>query len=368
MAATTVKAVSLDFDDTLIWSEATKRRVLVEVASRVAGGEAGLDAVETDARKVGVKVTRQTIFRDLGKVLKVDDAEAFGRAKAEEFSREVDVALATCDEVPGATAMLTELAARGVPTFINSATPQKALEAAVSRRGWNVSGVFGSPDTGGDKVANLEKIRERLGVAHSEIVHVGDGENDAEAAKRFGCIFLGIRQKNRLFKDASLSVVEDMRAAARFLRPLFPPCRICDKNWDDDKSLVIWENETWLLCHTSRPAPIAGWCLLHTKRHAASPADFDAHEASTFGPLLRHLQIELLKATGAERIYCCAMAETSPHFHMHLVPRHKDQQTTGFALFTLQAAAKKDPMLAVKHDQVDTIVNLLRRSLSLLPP
>ena len=62
-APTVLRAVSLDFDDTLIESEAMKRAALVRVASAFAGGEAALGRIQTDSR-TGAKVTRHTIFRD----------------------------------------------------------------------------------------------------------------------------------------------------------------------------------------------------------------------------------------------------------------------------------------------------------------
>ena len=49
-APTVLRAVSLDFDDTLIESEAMKRAALVRVASAFAGGEAALGRIQTDSR------------------------------------------------------------------------------------------------------------------------------------------------------------------------------------------------------------------------------------------------------------------------------------------------------------------------------
>jgi len=107
---------------------------------------------------------------------------------------------------------------------------------------------------------------------------------------------------------------------------------------------VIWEDDRWILCHASPPPGVAGWCMLHTKRHVVGPAAFDDMEAAQFGPLLRRLQGALLKATGARRVYLASMSESSPHFHMHLVPREEelppDAGNGGVALFGLQERAK----------------------------
>ncbi|KAJ8599695.1 hypothetical protein CTAYLR_004760 [Chrysophaeum taylorii] len=65
-----------------------------------------------------------------------------------------------------------------------------------------------------------------------------------------------------------------------------------------------------------------------------SPADHDDAEAAEFGPILRHLHNAILRAMGPNRLYVCAVAETSPHFHMLLVPRNYDAQATGLLSFT----------------------------------
>mmetsp|Transcript_14244 Transcript_14244/g.46489 ORF Transcript_14244/g.46489 Transcript_14244/m.46489 type:complete len:399 (-) Transcript_14244:98-1294(-) len=375
-----IKAVSLDFDDTLVRSEEVKRRVLVEVASAY-GGEGALGSVKTDAREAGAKkVTRYTIFREVASALGRED----GREMAEEYGRRVEAALRSAAEVDGATELLEELRLRGVPTFVNSATPQAALERAVR---WAVP-AFGSPEEGGDKVDALRRIADRVRCEPCEVVHVGDGRNDLDAARRFGCRFLGVNFPD---KDDDVESVKDMRGAAVVLRRMLATrCRICDKNFSETFSggqrtssnssssspqkgqtpVVIWSSRRWLLCHASLPAPIAGWCMLHTKRHVASPADFDDDEAAEFGPVLRRVQAALLAATDAPRIYACAMAETSPHFHMHLVPRPPDldDDLRGFALFRLQAAAKADPALAVPEADVLDVKAKLGRALREDPP
>lgn len=367
-----IKVVSLDFDDTLIRSEAVKRRVLVEVAGTVDGGAEALRKVKTDAR-ASKGVTRYTIFRDLGKVVGHADPEALSRELGEEYSRRVGKALEEAEEVDGATALLKELRARGIPTYVNSATPQRALEAAVQGRGWTryFRGILGSPDTGGDKVDNLKTMG-----APDEIVHVGDGQNDADAAKRFGCAFIGVH----LTTETALAVVDDMTGAIAVIRAhLADQCRICDKNFATTIPWggAIWRSDRWLLCHASPPAPVAGWCMLHTIRRVPSPADFNDDEALEFGPVLRHIQAALLDATNAIRIYACAMAETSAHFHMHLVPRLSNLPTefTGFNLFRLQALAKSSAtpsdlsgIALPSDDDVLRVVNHLRSALRDRPP
>lgn len=205
-------AVSLDFDDTLILSEAVKKSVLLEVASSVEGGAEAIGGVNTDARVSGVKCTRHTIFRDLAMELSkrglCREPVELGRSLAARYSAEVEPRLRAAPEVPGARALLEHLQSNGVPTFINSATPQAALERVVRERGWDqlVRGVLGAPEEGGDKVDNLERIAEACGVRPECVVHVGDGDNDAAAAKRFGCAFIRVGEQVKDMLEASVEL------------------------------------------------------------------------------------------------------------------------------------------------------------------
>ena len=125
---TTIRAVSLDFDDTLVESEAMKRRVLEDVA-RSCGALDALATVDTDARVANKKVTRHTIFRDL--CAAAPSAAAVGaEALVRQFSDRCQTGIATAAEVPGASRLLRYLRDHGVPVFINSATPEDALRRA----------------------------------------------------------------------------------------------------------------------------------------------------------------------------------------------------------------------------------------------
>ena len=90
-----LRAVSLDFDDTLIESEAMKRAALVRVASAFDGGEAALGRIDTDSR-TGAKVTRHTIFRDFCR--EVPTARAAGTSRQKSLNIVCRVTLAPVRE------------------------------------------------------------------------------------------------------------------------------------------------------------------------------------------------------------------------------------------------------------------------------
>lgn len=402
------RVVSVDLDDTLIRSEALKRKVLLDIVEEFEGGHDVIKNVNTDARVSGVKCTRFTIFRDFAHGLheasecsesakkKLQDGpppDVLGAQLADRYSELVKKSLAEADEVPGAQKFLEHLFNHQLPVYINSATPQEALTALVKQRGWLplVAHAFGSPVNGGDKVDSLAAIAAHAGASVTDILHIGDGDNDSDAATRFGCNFVRVRESPELSQHVGCkeNVVRDMHEATDFVcqwagltpPPLHGPvlkCRICEKNALPEKIPYggpIWQNDRWLLLHASSPPGVAGWCMLHTKRHIVGPTDFDDVEAAEFGVLLRRLQTALLKASGAKRVYIAAMSESSPHFHMHLVPREHTLPPAakggGFALFGLQDIAKAHGSVGfdpVDEERVKEIVAALKLDLCSTPP
>lgn len=202
-------AVSFDFDNTLLLSEAAKHATMREVAAKHAGGLEVLADVPFDSRTAppGVKVTRHTIFRDvaLGLVargLEVasvghTDAESFGASMCDEFSTLIEERLKIAAEVPGATALLKHLASHNIKCFVNTATPQDPIDQVVDNLGWRAyfTGVYGTPGT---KVENLNRAAAAAApdggaaLPPTQMIHVGDGDNDCKAASEYGCRFIGI--------------------------------------------------------------------------------------------------------------------------------------------------------------------------------
>jgi phosphoglycolate phosphatase len=179
--------VAFDFDGTLVDSNAIKRGTYFDVLAAVPGGRAVLDEVLSrypGADRHGVLTRAHEELRARG---------AAGLPPASEwvdaYSRLCEERVIACDEIPGAGAALAELA-RGHALYLASATPEDALVRVVAGRGWSnrFAGVYGGPRS---KVENLERIAVRQRVRAEEIVYVGDGAVDREAAAAFGCAFFG---------------------------------------------------------------------------------------------------------------------------------------------------------------------------------
>ena len=124
----------------------------------------------------------------------------------------------------------------------------------------------------------------------------------------------------------------------------------------------ICETEHWILKHAARPYPAAGWLVLLSKRHVAGPAFFTEAEQAAIGPAISAVSRAIIDRTGALRVYVASMNESSPHFHMHLVPRYEDGPT-GWSVFAEQARAAAGDVL-IKDAAIAPIVRSLAVSLS----
>ena len=223
-----MRAVSFDFDNTLLLSEHLKHDTIAEIAKKFPSGTDVLTTVHTDSRTApkGVLVTRNTIFRDLahgivqrGEAPPGMDAVSLGESLCEQFTTLLEQRLVQAEHVPGTIAMLQHLKSHGVPCYVNTATPQEPIDLLVDALGWRqyFRRVFGAPAT---KVDNLRSIaKAEGGIDPTSMVHVGDGANDHRAASEFGCPFIGVHLpgKEHPAFERSEAIVSNMTEAVTVL-------------------------------------------------------------------------------------------------------------------------------------------------------
>jgi diadenosine tetraphosphate (Ap4A) HIT family hydrolase len=132
---------------------------------------------------------------------------------------------------------------------------------------------------------------------------------------------------------------------------------------------VVYQDDLWKIWHAGPPYGVAGWMTLLTHQHVAGIAHFDDRHAARLGPDLRHFEKVLEEVTGALRIYTATMNESSPHFHLHMVPRYAQmaQDAKAWSVFGLQAAAARGE-IAVDEAEVARIVEAYRAALIANPP
>jgi phosphoglycolate phosphatase len=126
------------------------------------------------------------------------------------YSELCEAAISTCPEVEGASDTLRELRHRNIEVFLNSATPKNYLERIARNRSFfgEVSAIYGAPTA---KADNNNAILDSLKCTASEIMFVGDGQDDLEAATKTGCHFTGIRGGRGKFSVETFPTVADLR-------------------------------------------------------------------------------------------------------------------------------------------------------------
>jgi phosphoglycolate phosphatase len=183
-----VRCVAFDFDGTLVDSNRIKRGAYFDAVAGVPGGEPALERVLAEHPRDD----RHGILRKVHDVLSRDGADPLPTAEelVAAYSAICEARVIACPVMPGAGSALSALR-ESHALYLASATPEDALERVVAGRGWGklFRGVYGGPRS---KVENLERIGQREHLQRHEIVYVGDGAVDREAAREFGCPFLGV--------------------------------------------------------------------------------------------------------------------------------------------------------------------------------
>lgn len=203
MPSTRPEIFVFDFDGTLVQSAAAKRQAFFDIFEPAqAPAVAAVLAADPDGSRFAVVPKMIVEIERLNLPQPAADAPALVRA----YGERADALVAAAPEVPGATALLREIAAMA-PLYVASATPQEQLAGHLKQRGWiaYVREAFGYPQKKGDVLAALI-ARHRI--APGAVLVVGDGISDAEAAEGNGCQF------HRIRTPADLMGVRDYMAVA----------------------------------------------------------------------------------------------------------------------------------------------------------
>jgi len=189
-----IRCIVFDFDGTLVVSNHIKRQAFFEVVrSHDPSGMTVTRILQNYPNK-----DRDGIFLEIARELFTQNPtrthqnpEPLATQWAKTYTLHCEQAIATCEEVSGASETLQWIAQQHIPMFMNSRTPTTTLVRLVMSRSLNryMSNIYGAPAT---KSENLEKIQKQTQAHSHEILFVGDSEDDRKAALEGGYHFVGV--------------------------------------------------------------------------------------------------------------------------------------------------------------------------------
>ncbi len=192
-----VRCAAFDFDGTLVDSNAIKQDAYFAMTRRFSADESIVQAALErrpggDRYQVSRLIAEELLARGALKESSAGTpADELARALADAYTAHCEREITACDAVAGAREALASLSEFGIALYVNTGTPTEAILPILERRDLKryFDGVFGAPAS---KLANLEAIASAAGTQPAEMVLVGDGEDDRQAASSFGCAFIGI--------------------------------------------------------------------------------------------------------------------------------------------------------------------------------
>lgn len=181
------KVIVFDFDGTLVDTASAKRQAFFETLPEQChtAVESVLRANPDGSRHSVIPAMLEESCRRGADVQELDSETAIAA-----YSDAVENAVKTASDIEGVHDVL-EWANGQAPVYIFSMTPEKELSDAIGRRDWreHISESFGHPSVKQDVLARL---LERHGAQPEEVLVVGDGQSDRDAAAACGCYFYRI--------------------------------------------------------------------------------------------------------------------------------------------------------------------------------
>lgn len=206
-----IRVIAFDFDGVLAESVDVKTEAYARLFEHE-GEEMVRRIVAYHLKYVGISRFEKfkTIYRKFFK--RSLDSEEF-RFLCERFSQLVVEKVIAVPWVEGAREFLMENKGR-YSFFVVSGTPQEELKEIIQRRGMETffDEVMGSPKT---KDVLLRELMQKYGLQPAEIVFIGDGETDWNAARETGVPFIWRRVSDQIpslaeFSGSSISSLNQL--------------------------------------------------------------------------------------------------------------------------------------------------------------
>ena len=102
-------------------------------------------------------------------------------------------------------------------------------------------------------------------------------------------------------------------------------CAICEKH-KTLSDFIIFEDNDLILSHMpvtpAQDAVYAGYCFIEPKKHLTELHELSDSSASKIGLWLRKLSLAHSEVLDVHRTYFFKFADITPHYHVHVYPRH----------------------------------------------
>lgn len=211
-ASKRTKVIVFDFDGVIVDSNGLKRDAWFSIFPQ----ESGITRDEIRESVERVRETRYDIIRDIFRKRGKPEGEEL-EALVKEYAMRFGDYINQMKPMPGVLEMLPVLQGR-FPLYINSATPVEPLRETVKSLG--IASYF-KDILGGknSKETHLKIIIEKETIAPEELLFVGDGEDDREAARALGCRFLGVPNEfNNWGKRAGFPILPSFSMIESYLK------------------------------------------------------------------------------------------------------------------------------------------------------
>lgn len=208
-----IRVVVFDFDGVILESGDIKTEAFVELFSDHPEHQPAIKAHHLANLGVSRFKKFEWIYANL---LKRPFDDAVKARLGDAFSALVFKKVCEAPFVPGARESLEAIAAAGIPMVVASGTPQDELDRIVDVRGLRkfFAEVYGTPN---EKADVLRRVTTKYDCAPGNVLFIGDGTSDHDAARATGVTFLARRTPDlaQHWLTCGARCVDDLRGLER---------------------------------------------------------------------------------------------------------------------------------------------------------
>jgi len=183
-----IKCIIFDFDGTLVDSNKIKKQTFYDVTSHIPHSREILEEIFSNP-DIG---DRYEVFSHFSRVVQKNYGFLAEEIElSNDYSSLCEERVSKASETKEAKKTLSKLSKMGIRLFVSSATPEKALKNIIVKRGLNTlfERIYGSPKS---KEEHIKSVMSVFEYKPTEIIYVGDSEDDQRAASSVNCHFFAV--------------------------------------------------------------------------------------------------------------------------------------------------------------------------------